>query len=576
MNNRNMRTGGFLAFMASVFATAPGVAQDRSANTRAMTIEEVVVTAQRREESLQEAPISVFVMGASDLENQGIRSITELGEGSVPNLRISPFGSGVSTHVITVRGVSALDPGQISRESTTGVYLDGVYLGRAQGLSIDQMDLERVEVLRGPQGTLFGRNALGGAISLVSKKPSGEWGFQQTVGVGNYDALNSITRIDLPEIAGVSAKIDYLVSERDGWVKNPARGQSDWSAVDKEGGRIALLWQAADNFTVEYAYDRSRSAQVSNYMHIDSLLPGAEAFPEGEFQQLESSRVSRGRTGALNEPSTSRVWGHTLNLNWDLNDQHTLRLISAYRNLRQSQFNSFGGAFFRPGPATGNLFGRLSLAEVRQDQISHEFQWLGNLDRLEFVAGAFYFKESAQDAQSDPFGNQLTANGPIVLPAPLYSRPAPARASDVTSESQALFGQVKWTPGVLNDRLSVTVGGRYNRDEKDGARRLINGESAFLPYSYKENRFDPAVTVAYDWAEGVNAYLRWGTAYRGGGVNSRSVGFSSFDADDIESWELGLKSEFWDRRARLNAAVFYTEWYDQQIDVPPPETPSNT
>jgi len=129
---------------------------------------------------------------------------------------------------------------------------------------------------------------------------------------------------------------------------------------------------------------------------------------------------------------------------------------------------------------------------------------------------------------------------------------------------------------MLDDKLSLTLGMRYNRDKKEGTRLLINGAEALLPYSYSENRFDPAVTIAYNWAESINTYLRWSTAYRGGGVNTRSVDFGSFNSDDVESWELGLKSEFWDRRVRLNAALFHTEWNDQQIDVTPPSTPSNT
>jgi len=554
-----------------------GIPSHAQPGGRTATIEEIVVTAQKREESLQDAPISIVALGPEMLENQGIRSITDLGEGAVPNLRIAPFGGSSASHLVTIRGISAQDPGQIARESPTGIYLDGVYLGRAQGLGIDQLDLERIEVLRGPQGTLFGRNALGGAISLVSKKPSGEFGFAQTLGVGNMGFFNSVTRLDLPEFAGISAKIDYMTSNRDGWVKNPARGQDDWSAFDKSGGRVSLLWQAADNVTVAYAYDKSRNEEIAPYMHLDRLFAGAPPFPEGGFQQLEPHRVSRGRTGALNEPSVSKVEGHTLNLTWDISDNHTLRAISAYRELEQTMFNSYAGGFYRPGPATGNLFGRISLSDVEQDQVSHELQWLGSMDRVEFVLGAFYYKETAEDAQSDPFGNMLTPDGPIVLPAPRYTRPAPGRATEMTAESRALFGQAKWTPDILENRFSVTVGARYTQDKKDGTRLYINGTPAHLPYKYDENRFDPAVTLAYDWNEQVNTYLRWSTAYRGGGINTRSESFRPFDADEVESWELGFKSELWDRRVRLNTSLFRTEWNDQQVDftAPTASSPSN-
>jgi len=564
MNNNRIKAGGILAFIASAFSATPGLAQEGQApSSRTMAIEEVVVTAQRREESLQVAPVAVSALSSAELEIKGIKSITDLMDGGIPTLRISPVGAAVTSHSVSIRGITPADPGQISREQTVGIYLDGVYLGRAQGLGIEQMDLERLEVLRGPQGTLFGRNTVGGAINMVSKKPTGELGFEQKFSVGNYDYFSSTSRINLPRFLGISTKIDYLTSERDGWVSNPARGQDDWSAFDKSGTRVALLWDHFDHFTLEYSYDNSKNDEVTPYLHIGAPMPGAAPLPENSFLKMEPGRVSRARTGSYNEPSTSEVEGHSLTATWDLNENNILKSISAYRELEASQYAS-SSATFRPGPGTRFLFNRLSLADVEQDQFSQELQWFGSTDRLEYIVGAFYFKEDAMDQQASPFGGVLTADGPQLLPA--VTPKIISRDSFIESTSKALFGQVTWNPAILDDRLKLTVGARYTDDKKTGGRTTLDGAPAPLAFTFSAERFDPAVTVAFQWNDNVNTYAKWSTAYRGGGVNSRSTTFDTFAEDEISSWELGLKSQAWDNRLRLNLAAYIMDWDDQQLD----------
>jgi len=560
MNNNRIKTGRLLAFVASAFSAVPGMAAEGAvANTRAVAIEEVVVTAQRREQSLQDAPVAVSALSSVELEVKGIKSITDLMEGGIPTLRISPVGGAVTSHSVSIRGITPADPGQISREQTVGIYLDGVYMGRAQGLGIEQMDLERLEVLRGPQGTLFGRNSIGGAINMVSKKPTGELGFEQKISVGNYDYFSSTSRLNLPRFLGVNVKIDYLTSERDGWVKNPARDQEDWSAFEKAGGRVAILWDHFDNFTLEYSYDNSKNHEVTPYQHIGKALPGAAPLPENSFLKMDSGRVSRARTGSYNKPSTSKVEGHSLAATWDINESNIIKSISAYRELEATQFAS-SSATYRPGPGTGSLFGRISMADVEQDQFSQELQWLGSTDRLEYIAGTFYFKEKADDQQASPWGNILTADGPALLPA--ITAATISRNSYVETSSKALFGQITWNPPVLDDRLSITVGGRYTSDKKTGGRTIPDT----LAFKFSSEHFDPVITTAFQWNENVNTYFKWSTAYRGGGVNSRSTTFDTFAEDEISSWEVGLKSEVWNNRLRLNMAAYVMDWDDQQID----------
>lgn len=577
MKKKNRLISGAISSLLGMGVAQGAVDEAKEVEGRQMRVlEEVVVTAQRREQSLQDVPISVAALTMEQLDNLGIRNVTDLGEGAVPNLRIAPVGGNTRAYNIAIRGMEPSAVEQISREGTAGIYVDGVYLGRAQGLSMDQLDLERLEVLRGPQGTLFGRNTLGGAINMTSRKPTGEFGLEQRLGFGNLGYFNSITRVNLPEMAGLSIKFDYMHTERDGWVKNPGRRENDWNEQDRRGGRLSALWRPTDTVIVEYAYDRSTNRDTPSYQQIGKVFEGAPPFPEGSFQRVESGRVSRGRTAALNMAMKAKVEGHALTATWDINDRLTLKSITAYREMSQFHASNAAGSFSRP--SVGSPFGRVSLTDVDQEQFSQELQLQGSADSIEYIVGYYYFKEEAEDASADAFANLLTTDGPIVLPELLFTRPAPARSHKVESRSQALFGQFVWTPPVLDERFHLTLGGRYNQDRKRGGRLLVNGAPAPMAFSYSENRFDPSVTLSWDWSETVNSYVRWSTAFRGGGVNTRSDIFMVYDADDVESWELGLKSELWDRRLRINAALFYTEWNDRQLDLlaPTERAPTNS
>lgn len=559
---------------AALGGAAPVVAygQDAPADD-GIGLEEIVVTAQKREESLQSTPISISVMGTEQLEARGVSGIQDLFTGTIPSVRTANYAGRSSTLQISIRGISSGEATQISRDGAIGIYVDGVYLGRVQGMGTELLDLERIEVLRGPQGTLFGRNAVGGALNIISKRPSGEFGVSQKLGVRNLGGWETATHIDLPRFANISVKLDGVVKQRGGWVDNPARGQWDFYEYKRWGFRAAALWEPTDTIDVLYAYDRSEDKSVGHYGQIDALSPTAP--PLAPMFYLEPRRVRHSRAGVALRPSVGETQGHSVTASWDVADSLEIKSISAWRKLRQSQYDQFAGAYYAYAP--NGFAGRVSLADVKQRQFSEELQLIGTLERVKFVLGAFYFDEKASDNGDAARSFQYNADGTaITILDPAVNSAGFDRASRNRVKSKALFGQATWTPPILDDRLHFTGGLRYTHDKKAGMLTELRGAppSPPLAYRFSSKRLDPAATVAFDWTDDLNTYVRWGVAYRAGGANSRSATFRTFDEEEVSTWEFGLKSDFWNRRARLNIALYHTAYKDMQVDFVSPFNPS--
>src|SRR6185312_7986047 len=209
---------GLLAGAAILSGHEPAAAQTvLAAADAAVGLEEVVVSAQKRETNLQDTPIAISVLGGEDLSDRHVLSLDDLGDGTIPSLRVAPFFARNSALTIGMRGIGALgDANQPARDQAVGVYVDGIYLGRAQGLGSALYDVSRIEVLKGPQGTLFGRNTEGGAVSIVTKQPTGRFGVNAAAGFGDFGAYKAEAHVDLPELHDVSIKLDGLISKRDG------------------------------------------------------------------------------------------------------------------------------------------------------------------------------------------------------------------------------------------------------------------------------------------------------------------------------------------------------------------------
>jgi iron complex outermembrane receptor protein len=566
---------GAAALVAASSALAEGVEAAATESAAGVGLEEVVVTAQKRVTNLQDTPISISVMGGENLARRHIQSLADFGDGAIPSLRVAPFFSRSSALTIGMRGIGALgDANQPARDQAVGVYLDGVYLGRAQGLGAALYDVERIEVLKGPQGTLFGRNTEGGAISIVTRAPTGKFAVNATAGYGNYDGYKAEAHVDLPSFHDVSLKFDGLLSKRDGTVKNPTTsGQPDFNAYDRRGFQAEALWRPSEAFSADYAFDYGYDATTPYYVQL--LSRGSLAL--APLIHLQPDRAEVGNVGVPLQWSVGKTWGHRLNLDWKLSEGLELKSISSYRNLDQSQFDN--GSSVLSVFAPNGTFSRYSLAKVGQDQYSQELQLIGKLPHLEFVGGAFYYHEAVNDNAQTPNSLQWNATGTAYTTLSLDLGAVPFdRASHVKTESYGVFGQAVWTPPILDERAHLTVGGRLTHDAKKGSLDIVNGAlpsyvdankvriTGAVPLDESWNRFDPLVVLALEAAPDLNLYGKWSTGYKAGGANSRSLTFRAFDPERVSMFEVGAKAEFWDHRARLNVAAYRGELKDAQVD----------
>jgi iron complex outermembrane receptor protein len=553
-------------------------AQMQSADPASMaerTLEEVIVTAEKRPRLLHDTALSVTVLNADVMERRGISSFTDLFSGAVPSLRVASQIGRTSALAIGMRGIHSGDVSQISRDAGVGIYTDGIYLGRSQGLSVELQDVERIEVLRGPQGTLFGRNAMGGAVSVVTRRPLGEYALQQTVGVHDRGGLRTALSVDLPRVGDLALKVDGTLREQDGLVRNPQPDAWDYGQLRRRGVRAQLLWQPAGDLDLLYAFDAAADDSAPFYLHLTEV----DSQPENlaPLFNLETRPVRTARTAVPLEPSRGRIGGHALTLSWRLSGALELKSLAAWRRLEQSQFDNWAGATEAFAPL--RLFARASIADLAQKQFSHELQLIATTGAVEWIAGSYFFVERASDQALEFFSNQFNEEGTEarVVRADASGVPV-SRASTNHSRSRALFGQASWRLPVAGNRLTATAGARYTRDDKHGQLTLLQGEPAPPEYRYRfhSSRLDPSLSLVWDWTPQLNTYLRWASAYRAGGANSRSASFRTFDPEEVHSLEAGLHATRSDGRARLALNVFDMTYRDLQVNFFNPDNPVAT
>jgi iron complex outermembrane receptor protein len=547
-------------------------------------LEEIMVSATKRQTNLQETPVAVSVMTSEELGKRHVLSLIDLADGAIPLLRVATFEARQSALTIGMRGIVPLDANQPAREQGVGVYIDGVYLGRQHGLNASLLDVQQIEVLRGPQGTLFGRNTEGGAVNIISRAPTGVFEGRLNSSVGNYGSYSQSLHLDLPEVANFSFKIDGTLQHQDATVENPLPGSVGWNFANRSGGRLSARWEPTDNFTADFSYDQGRDENTPFYSQLINynprgftVLPAdqpAGSIPANTIRALppgivvSDERQEDADIGVPQQNSIVKTEGGVMNLRWQL-DNVELRAISAYRTVSDEQWDNSGGAHRTPVYVPNGNFSRYSLAQLRQHQFSQELQAVGSYGNIDYAFGLYYFTEGAGDAAATPNTNQWNADGTAyTILDPISTIPEFRkidRASNAASKSVAAYGQLTWTPEAM-DALHLTVGGRKTKDDKSGLLYKVNNVDTNLTFDLKSDRFDPLVTLAYDATDEIHLYGKYASGYRSGGASSRSLIYRSFGPETVKSYEIGAKTELLDRMIRLNVAAYRMDRNGSQVD----------
>ncbi len=475
-----------------------------------LVLEEVVVTAQKKEESLQDTPIALDAFGEDALQREGIGNVGDLSN-IIPSLNIQPFPINTTTLRIYIRGIGLIDA-QITQDPPVGVYIDGAYIARSSSLATEIADLTRIEVLRGPQGTLYGRNSTGGAVNLITRRPNPDaLQLKQSLTFGDRSLFASKTMVNLPLWQGSALKLSYLSKEVDGYIKNSGIG-GDFGDSDTEGYRVDFGWDISDSVRLDYAYDKSDVSNTNmTYSHISRSepIPNPSANSGIAITNLINSGANqfydfntRGKrpdeifSAIPLKEAENTIEGHQISMDWSLSDQMEFKYIFAHRELydatptvlatgaRSDGYRldndpllGFPVAALPGGtaPCTPACVGRSVFydgftPDIDQKQFSHEVQFSGTAfdTRLSYIAGLYYFEEEARQSPGEvghllsaPLGSDAggdnTGNRIEVMTQAKY---------DIENSARAAFAQLGWRPPVLDDKLNLTLGLRHSEDSR--------------------------------------------------------------------------------------------------------------
>lgn len=548
---------------------------------------EIVVTAQKRAENLQDTPLAVSALTADVLQNRRVADISDISS-AAPNLTTTITPSSTTNIAVHIRGIGEADP-VLTVDSPVGIYVDGVVIGRTAGAVFDLVDLERVEVLRGPQGTLYGRNTTGGAVNFITAKPAKEFKVSQILSYGRFDYFQSRTSLDTGELgnSGLAFKLSYLHKQKSGYANDLNQpDRRDPGANNVDAVRIAARFDKGGPFRADYAFDFNDSKSYSVPFQLAAARPDILAYL-GNSEALGGNPLVIGRdridTLRLNQGQIrDEVMGHTLTLEYDLSDAITVRSLSSYRQwdnsvARTDLDGNDGLRGFTVSPAIlapPNRFIPLGINPVElfsaknnrfQRQFSQEINVLGEVgDAADFVLGAFYFKEKARENNPQSLTLVLPSPAPIPLGPDVSTSQfgvslTPQLSYRHTSESKAVFGQVTVRPF---ERLGITGGLRYTEDNKDLDQTQPVTQIRQLDAKFSQVNW--AASVDYKFTDDVLFYARVATGYKAGGFNPRSVG-GSFDPEKIISYEAGLKTDLLDRKLRINVTGFHSRYDDLQV-----------
>ena len=534
-----------------------------SATPRQPHIEEIVVTAQRRQDRLIDVPIAVTALNRDTLESRGIGRIDELNSLS-PGLQISRSPANSTISQIAIRGSSQINPA-IYWDPAVGLYLDGVYIGKAQGSIFDVVDLVGIEVLRGPQGTLYGRNTIAGTINLVSRRPGGEFLGRVGTTLGRFNQRVYRASLDLPRIADVAMTLGARSERRDGWVKaTESSPVSELNDRASDGFHFAALAEPTDTTELLYRFDWSDIDQANNFLQlVRSDLPGTAPYQSRERQS----------TADIDAPSfeRSRSRGHALTLSWSPSNWLTIKSITGQRTVRWADSLDLDGT----PDATAH-----SQRFTDYRQFSQDLNLSGAVGLGKFSGGLYYFRD-------DGFTNN---------PINFYQQTINFDSRYGTeSRAWAAYGQFDWA---VSEPLTVTLGLRYTDEEKVLERVTGFRPNQNLPFVYFVSEgfrtppatftaTTPLLALAWKFNARLNAYARYAEGFKSGGYNGEYSNLQDVPDDGIpgttndnqeqtlipfrperqRSLEIGVKARAWDGRLSANLAIFQNKLEDLQASI---------
>jgi len=557
-------------------------------STDNFTIEEIVVTAQKRSQSLQEVPVTISAFSDDFLKQTGSSDIADLAL-YTPGLQADNTFSGFPS--IVMRGIGSNDFG-IGSDPSVGIYMDGIYMGRSGGSVIDLLDVERVEVVKGPQGTLFGRNATGGAINVISQKPSYE--FEGNVGAsfGRFNEQIFEGTVNVPLIDNTLAmRVSGRKKDRDGWQENVPSDNGDGAETDRGNLKASILWEPSDNFSVIFANDWYREKENFGYSHllggvyVDPALTGGLPLPVDPAVLADSrstglvtlindadsfntlfANIGEGPIDTRSFDSSGRkyftdgtvplsdrvVRGHSITADWEINDNLSLNSITAYRQ------HDVKVIYENDGTTLAGL--DVPNTAEKTETYSQEFRLNGHSETVDWFVGASAYKEDSYGL-SAATSSVYSALGIVINDT---------TESTVKAESYALYADGTWH---INELWSLSAGGRYSYDNKTiNTTNPLTSSGSIFPPGLDEKKhdswsnFSPRLAVDYNFNEDTLIFSSITKGYKSGGFNTypSQANEPAFDPEEVINLELGIKSTLMDGRLQLNASVFSYQYEDLQ------------
>jgi iron complex outermembrane recepter protein len=571
-----MRTAIAMLLVLNAFAAASARAQ--SAGSDSGTLDEIIVTARKVQENLQDTPIAISAFSGDALAQRQVFNTNVLDQ-VVPNLQFAdnaPLAGNNSSSQVFIRGIGQTDPTS-TVDPGVGLYIDDVYIGNAVGGTMTLRDVGTMQVLRGPQGTLFGRNTIGGAILVTTTEPGDELGGTVRAGVGSDSLLDAFVAVDVPFADALKSRFSIGARKQDGYVTRP--DGTDLGDTDTYTGMARFVWTPNDATRAAFMFDYTKSdengsplvfaaineaATFPRVASQDAGCPGVVFPVSGPVPMIPDDRCAndfQGRgpfanNGSLPLSSTLDNWGAAVSVSFDVRENLVFKSISSYRGI---EWEGVRDADNTPLPILHTIY------DVEGSQWSQELQLTRQTESLTGVLGVYYFDQESDDIVT------VELNPPP---------PGVQRDSDnnkVDNKSWAVFTQ--WTFDV-NDQLSLTAGGRYTEDEKAAFPDqfdLATPNVKQVPAQWYEDTFSsftPSASLTYRWSDDAMTYLSYAQGFKGGGWNShfnavltptQQDALHKFQQEDAETIEVGFKLDLAGNTFRLNGAIFTSDYTDMQV-----------